>query len=174
METSSASPAPCFNCFVFSMIFRVSSSAAPSCTYSLSTDEHDCPELQNAPHTAAPAASSRFASSKTIIGSLPPSSSTTDVRFLAAASAIFLPVATEPVNMILSGAASTNAAPVAPAPLTICTRFDKLKFVGLSAAFSNISPIFKPTIGVSSDGFITTVFPAIRAIAASPSGIENG
>jgi hypothetical protein len=83
---------------------------------------------------------------------------------LAAAAAIFLPVATEPVNIILSGAASTSAAPVRPSPVTICTAF-----LG-KPAFSKTSPIFSPTIGVNSDGFMTTVFPAISAIAARQAG----
>jgi len=109
-----------------------------------------------------------LASAKTIIGSLPPNSRTTGVRFLAAAAAIFLPVATEPVNIILSGAASTRAAPVLPSPVTTCTTSSG------KPAFAKISPIFNPTSGVNSDGFITTVFPAINAITVSPRGIENG
>jgi len=70
--------------------------------------------------------------------------------------------------MILSGNESTSAAPVSPPPVTICTRPSG------APAFAKMSPILRPTNGVSSDGLITTVFPAINAITTSPSGMLNG
>ena len=70
----------------------------------------------------ASAAFARSASSATIIGSLPPSSSSTGVRRSAAAIITRLPVAAEPVNAILSTAAFASAAPVAPAPVTTWSR----------------------------------------------------
>jgi hypothetical protein len=54
------------------------------------------------------------------------------------------------------------------AAVTICTRPSG------APAFAKMSPILRPTNGVSSDGLITTVFPAINAITTSPSGMLNG
>ena len=57
---------------------------------------------------------SRSASAKTMFGDLPPSSSDTRAIRVAAAWAIGLPVAVEPVNAILSTpGCPTSAAPVA-------------------------------------------------------------
>ena len=58
------------------------------------------PEFWKAPHTAPDAARSRSASAHTIIGSLPPSSSSTGVRVSAAAAMTRLPVRAEPVKQI--------------------------------------------------------------------------
>ncbi len=63
-------------------------------------DMHVWPEFWNAPHTAPAAARSRSASSHTIIGSLPPSSSSTGVKVSAAAAMTRLPVRAEPVKQI--------------------------------------------------------------------------
>src|SRR5436309_12589983 len=113
-------------------------------------EAHACPQLANAPHTAPSAALGTSASSSTIMGSLPPSSSTTGIRYLAAASATRLPVVTLPVNMTLSTPAPTNAAPVEPAPGTTC------KTPSSKPARDNTSLIFKPVSDVNSLGFSTT------------------
>src|SRR6185503_18212160 len=67
---------------------------------------------QGTPHTA-PAARSRSASFKMIIGSLPPSSSDMGINRSAARRITSLPVSTLPVKAIMS-AQSTSASPVAP------------------------------------------------------------
>src|SRR5207237_7288942 len=108
------------------------------------------------------------ASSNTSIGSLPPSSTTTGTSRSAAATPTRLPVATLPVNIILSTPASTRAAPVAPSPATT------LNSPSGRPARANTSPIFKPTSGVNSLGFNTTPLPAINAITTSPVGIAQG
>ncbi len=72
-----------------------------------------CPPLNIPYWTARFEARSMSASARTIIGSLPPSSSETGVSRSAALAMIFLPVAVEPVNMIMS-TCSTSAAPVSP------------------------------------------------------------
>ena len=68
--------------------------------------------MQNAPQIAALGSKLEIRVLKNDHRVLAAELETTEVRFFAAAAAIFLPVATEPVNMILSGAASTRAAPV--------------------------------------------------------------
>ena len=68
------------------------------------------------PQAAARAARSRSASRSTIIGSLPPSSSSTGVSRRLARSITRRPVSGEPVTQIMS-TWSTSAAPVSPAPM---------------------------------------------------------
>src|SRR3954469_10883018 len=117
------------------------------------------PALVSAPYTQASAALARSASSATIIGSLPPSSSSTGVKRSAAAIITRLPVAAEPVNAILSTADFASAAPVAPAPVTTCNTS------GSANVFAAISTSLTATSGVSSLGLNTTAFPAASAYA---------
>ncbi len=102
------------------------------------------------------------------MGSLPPSSSTTGVRCLAAASATRLPVFTLPVNMILLTPASTSAAPVDPSPVTTSSSPS-----GNSACLK-MSAIFNAVNGVNSLGLTTVALPAISAITTSSSGVAQG
>src|SRR5258706_4473260 len=103
---------PCLSFFTSSTTDEMNFPAIDSTTYNLSTDAQTWPQLANAPQTAPLTVRSKGASSQTIIGSLPPSSSTTGSSRLAATSAIFLPVRTEPVKKTLSTADSTSAPPV--------------------------------------------------------------
>jgi hypothetical protein len=66
-------------------------------------------------NTAALAARSRSASFKTIMGSLPPSSSETGIGLRAARSITVRPVSVEPVNMMKS-TSSTRFSPSGPRP----------------------------------------------------------
>ena len=75
------------------------------------------PVIMQPPQAAARAARSRSASRSTIIGSLPPSSSSTGVSRRLARSITRRPVSGEPVTQIMS-TWSTSAAPVSPAPIT--------------------------------------------------------
>ena len=76
------------------------------------------PDAPQTPIVAAATAASRSASGKTMKALLPPSSSPTRLTRLAAADWIALPVATEPVNEIMSvSRESTSAAPTtSPTP----------------------------------------------------------
>ena len=76
-------------------------SATGCSTYTRSTEAQVWPAFTNAPHTIPRAARSRSASRHTTAGSLPPSSSSTGVRFRAAAAITLRPVATLPVKTIL-------------------------------------------------------------------------
>ena len=117
--------------------------------------------------TAMLAARSRSASRSTIIGSLPPSSSDTGVIVSAARASTFLPVAVEPVNMIMS-AWSTRAAPVSPPP--VATR----KTPSGPPTARKPSSIRSEVSGVMSLGFSTTLLPATSAGIVSPKLLVSG
>src|SRR5436309_12559273 len=90
-------------------------------------------------------------------GSLPPSSRVVRLRSGAAAAATFLPVATEPVKLILRGTGcDVIHPPSASPPLTT-----------LNTPGGNTSRSSSPTIsvlrGVNGEGFRTMVLPASRA-----------
>ena len=119
---------------------------------------HVCPQFWKAPHTAPLTARSTSASSQTIIGSLPPSSNSTGVRLSAAAAMTRFPVRTEPVNTTLSTPPRTMASPVGPAPVTTCT-------MSPHSPCANSSRTARPTVGVTSEGFATTVLPANSAVS---------
>ena len=142
--------------------------ATGSTTYTRSVDMHTWPAFVNAPQTAPRAARSMSASSQTIIGSLPPSSSVHGTSARPQASAILRPVRTEPVNAILSQPASTSAAPVAPSPVTTWNTFSG------RPASANSSASASPTKGVISEGFSTTVLPAASACTDGFSASRNG
>ena len=93
-----------------------------------------------------------------IIGSFPPSSRDTFLRFSAANLAIFLPVATDPVKVTTgtSGCFTIGSPADWPKPvITLITPLGRTDSTTLHQC--NIDS------GVISDGFITTVFPAARA-----------
>ena len=84
--------------------------------------EHTWPLFLNAPAKMAEATTAGSASSSTIAGSLPPSSSVTRLRSGAADWATFLPVSTEPVKLILRGTGCVVIhAPSSSPPLTMLT-----------------------------------------------------
>jgi hypothetical protein len=78
-----------------------------------------------------------------------------------------LPVAVEPVNMIMS-ASSTSAAPVAPRPVATCrTSAASPHSDSPSASSCDVS-------GVTSEGLRITLLPAISAGMASPNVVVIG
>ncbi len=80
------------------------------------------PWLNQIASTTPSTAASRSASSKTMKGDLPPSSSVSDLPEPAVCSRMMRPTSVEPVKAILSMPAwSTIAAPVAPSPVTMLT-----------------------------------------------------
>ncbi|CNG99280.1 Uncharacterised protein [Mycobacterium tuberculosis] len=101
---------------------------------------------------------SRSASGKRTLADLPPSSSTAGLRDSAHAARIFRAVAGPPVKLTFCTKGwRTSASPVCGPP---STRFTTPS--GIPASFTR--PIrCSVAYGVSSDGFITTVFPAASA-----------
>ena len=102
------------------------------------------------------------------MASLPPSSSTEGISFLAQASATRRPVVTLPVNNTLSGKASIKAWPTSPPPWTTVTRLP-----GNRASMKSFS-ISDPHCGVKSLVFETTAFPAAMAGMIWLRGIASG
>ncbi len=133
-------------------------------TYTRSIPEHVWPAFANPPHSAPATACSRSASGRTIIGSLPPSSSTEPFSWRAHSSPTPRPTSTDPVKNTLATLDSTSAAPV-PGPWT--TRSNPSG----TPARSNTARIRSPISGVSEAGFSTTPLPAISASATSPNGM---
>ena len=120
------------------------------------------------PHRQPEIAFGRLASAQTIMASLPPSSSTEPFIRSAHATPTPRPTSTEPVKKILAALDSTSAWPTAPPPCTVRTRPSG------TPARSKASWIRWPIRGVREAGLSTTPLPAIRAIATSPNGIDQG
>jgi hypothetical protein len=112
--------------------------------------------LKNRPTAIALAASSRFASSSTMQGSEPPSSSVSCLSCGAAEAMTLRPVAVEPVNAILRivGCATSASAISAPEPSTTLTTPSG------SPPSINASMHFSVASGVVGAGLSTTVLPA--------------
>ncbi len=92
-------------------------------------------------------------------GLLPPSSSVTGVRFAAAASATFRPVAVDPVKKRWSKGRRETASATAGPPVTTATSSG-----GKTSAIRRTSR--SAVAGVRSDGLIRTRFPAATAVAS--------
>ena len=120
-------------------------------------ERHCWPQLKNRPTEIARAAPSRSASSRTMHGSLPPSSSVTFFKFSDAFAITRLPVGVEPVSAIfrISGCA-TMASPVAWPRTTLTTPSGRPPSMSASMHRSVAS-------GVVLAGFRTTVLPAAIA-----------
>ena len=129
---------------------------------------HVCPALAKPPHRQPEIALGRLASAQTIIGSLPPSSSTEPFRRAAHCSPTRRPTSTDPVKKIFATLDSTSAWPTAPPPWITRTRPSG------SPARSKTSWMRWPISGVSEAGLRTTPLPAMSAMAASPKGIDHG
>ena len=108
---------------------------------------------------AALAAFARSASSQTIIGSDPPSSSVTRLEPFAASAATRSPVAVEPVKATLRTSGWVTSASPASAPVPGST----VSTSSGSPASRRISPRRSVVSGVESAGFATTVLPHSRA-----------
>ncbi len=127
------------------------------------------PQFANEPHAAPSTARSRSASCRTIIGSLPPSSSVTGRSSSPAATAMRRPVALEPVKTIFDtprcgderGARVTRAVHDAHEP-------------GGAPASANSRATHSPQSGVSSDGLSTTALPAATAVTVCERGMLSG
>ena len=122
-----------------------SSSWIDSWTKSRSTEVQDWPAAVSAPNAAPAAVRAMSTSSKTIIGSLPPSSSSTGINSSAAWRRIARPVRADPVNMTWSGRWPITSEPTVPSPYTICSQ------CGAIAACS-ASDSTSPSSGVCSLG----------------------
>ena len=133
-------------------------------------DSHTWPWWKNVAQSAPSTAASRFASSNTMFGDLPPSSS---VHFLIvdeASCMIRRPTSVEPVNDTLStsGCDASSSPTVAPPPVTMFTTpFGSSVSSSSSASRSAVS-------GVSDAGFSTHELPIASAGASFHTAITSG
>ena len=97
-----SSPLPTGIFSTYSANFATTSSYWDSCTYSRFSAAHVWPALMKQPQNSFSSSGSMFVPGSTTPASLPPSSSVTRFSEREALSITFLPVATEPVNTILS------------------------------------------------------------------------
>ena len=113
-----------------------------------------CPLLRNRAHAAPGTATSRSASSKTISGSMPPSSRLTRFNCSAARTAMRVPTAVDPVNaMHATFGSSMRAAPTSsPVPVTTLTTPGG-KWARAVSTSRNVAS------GVNSEGLMTTAVP---------------
>src|SRR5664280_454270 len=119
--------------------------------------EHTCPLLLKAPAKMALLTTAGSASSSTMAGSLPPSSSVTRFRSGAADCATFLPVSMDPVKLILRGTGCPVIhAPSSSPPLTTLSTPGGITPRRSSATFRVVS-------GVNGEGLSTRVLPASSA-----------
>ncbi len=131
---------------------------------------HVWPVAANTPATTPLAAASRSASSNTICGDLPPSSSVTLFRFSAAAWATARPVAVEPVNATLS----TPECPARAAPSSREAPVTTLTTPGGNPASPASPASASVAAGECSEGLTTIVHPAASAGASFQVSSSSG
>ena len=119
------------------------------------------PLLVNLPQRMVWAASSRSALSSITVGDLPPSSSVTLVRCLAAAAITTLPMTGEPVKKMWSNGRLSSSVETSTSPSITATSSSG----NTSRMMRDISAA---ACGVISDGLMMTVLPAAMAEARGP------
>src|SRR5437879_9642179 len=129
-----------------------------------------CPVVPNPPHSPPSIASSRFASSSTIIGFFPPSSNEQCLKLFAAVVPTVRPTAVDPVSEIArTSECSVNGPPTLdPNPLTTL-----ITPLGTPASVS-VRTRLKVERGVSCAGLMTHVFPQTSAGSSFQEGIAMG
>src|ERR1041385_1402945 len=115
-----------------------------------------CPVVPNAPQSAPSSASSRLASSSTIIGFLPPNSSEQRLKLFAHEVPTILPMSVDPVKETarISGCSVSGAPILLPKPLTMLTTP-----LGNPASISACTKL-KTDSGVSCAGLMMQLLPA--------------
>ena len=142
----------------------------PDCTNSRDPARQIWPELRKIASTAQYTALSRSASSKTRLAPLPPSSSETGARWVAAEAMIALPVTEEPVKVTRSTRSSAVSEEPAGAPCPLST----LSTPGGKPASTARRPRSVTDAGVSSLGLMMQVLPHAIAGAIFQVAIISG
>ena len=144
-------------------------SSMVSCTNRRDPAQHTWPWLNQMASTTPSTALSRSASSKTMKGDLPPSSSVSPLPLPAVCSRMMRPTSVEPVKAILSTPGCwTMSSPTAPSPVTMFTT------PGGRPTSWQSSAKYSAERGVYSAGFKTTVLPAASAGAIFQASIRRG
>src|SRR5450756_875585 len=166
----SSSPLPTLRAFARSATIAVNFLATFLCTRSREDAVQRWPLVPKAPQIDPSTASSRFASSITMIGFLPPISRWTCLNVGAHASLIVCPTAVEPVNETTLTRGSLRSGMPTFEPLPVTT----LKTPGVRPASSRARAKFTTESGVSVAGLMTTVLPHTRAAVVFQAGIAIG
>src|SRR5258708_33063323 len=129
-----------------------------------------CPVVPKAPQSPPSTASSRLASSSTIIGFLPPSSSEQCLKLLAAVAPTILPTAEDPVSEIArtTGCSVRGVPTSVPNPVTML-----ITPLGMPASVKAWTRL-KVESGVSWAGLITQVLPQTTAGSNFQEGMAMG
>src|ERR1700675_3561839 len=129
-----------------------------------------CPVVPKPPHSPPSMASSRFASSSTIIGFLPPNSNEQCLKLFAAVVPTVRPTAVDPVSEMArtSGCSVSGAPTLDPNPLTTL-----MTPLGTPASTS-VRTRLNVDSGVSCAGLITQVLPHTIAGSSFHDGIAMG
>ena len=122
-STAGSAGSPTFSFCTKPTIFSIAASYRPAGTRQRVVAAQACPAWKKDGLAMPGAAASRSASSSTMQADLPPSSRCNRVRLFAAAAAMRLPIATLPVNEILStsGLVTSSSAISGPSPVTTFT-----------------------------------------------------
>ena len=118
-----------------------------------------CPQFSKRDCTAARTAAPMSASSATMKGALPPSSSRSSFRSSAAWRKTSLPARTLPVSVTRRVSGWVTSARPTPSPVPLTT----LRTPGGKPAWTESPAISSATVGVPSCDFTTTVLPAMSA-----------
>ncbi len=169
MSTALSSGSPTRSVSMRACSLRTMASAIPSCSSRREPAQQTCPWLNQMASTTPSTALSRSASSKTMNGDLPPSSSDSFLPLPAVASRMMRPTSVEPVKAILSTSGwLTSAAPVRPSPVMMLTT------PGGSPTSAHSSAKASAVSGVNSAGLSTTVLPQAIAGAIFHASISSG
>mmetsp|Transcript_31158 Transcript_31158/g.74065 ORF Transcript_31158/g.74065 Transcript_31158/m.74065 type:complete len:360 (+) Transcript_31158:422-1501(+) len=156
---SGSKPLPSLRAATFSARRAANVSYTDSWTRIRLAHMHVCPAFRKAERAAPEAARSRSASSKTMSGALPPSSSETFLTVSAAPAISFFPTAVDPVKPIFLTASDARSV----LPMAFASPVTTLMTPGGIPARWASSARASAVSGVASAGFRTTVQPAASA-----------
>ena len=170
MSQDGSSPGPMASASVAATKLATNRSCRAVGTRNRLGEMHTCPALRNLPLAAASPAHSGSASSSTITGEWPPSSSDTDFSCLDASSMMWLPNGTEPVRVTLRTRESLRIISeiIAGSPTSTLTTP-----AGMPAASAALAS-HRAAVGVSSAGLTMIVQPAAVAAAILRAGSRAG
>lgn len=158
MTTPSSRPGPTFNCWILFDSFVANSSYIPSCTKTRLAVTQVWPELRNLATMAASIAVSILASSKTMNGLFPPSSSESFLTVDEHCDIRILPTRVLPVKLTLRTDRLVHNS--APTSATLCNVVITLIDPTGNPACVARTACAKAERGVSPAGFHTVVHPA--------------
>ena len=169
MSTALSSGSPSRRVSIRALSFSSSRAAIPSCARMREPAQQTWPWLNQMASTTPSTTLSRSASSNTMNGDFPPSSSDSFFPVPAVATRMSRPTSVDPVKAILSTpGCATSAAPVRPSPVMMLTT------PAGSPASTHSSANSSAVSEVNSAGLSTTVFPIAMAGAIFQASMSIG